>query len=53
MRVRIHLVQDKNVWRAVVNPELDLRKLHRALDLVGCCEHGNEPFGSMKGGGNS
>jgi len=19
--------------------------------LVGCCEHGNEPLGSMKGGG--
>jgi hypothetical protein len=24
--------------------------LHRASELEGCCEHGNEPLGSVKGG---
>jgi len=23
--------------------------LHRASELAGCCEHGNEPSGSVKG----
>jgi hypothetical protein len=30
--------------------EISYEMLHRASELAGCCEHGNEPSGSIKRG---
>jgi hypothetical protein len=30
--------------------EASYEMVHRASELAGCCEHGNEPSGSIKGG---
>jgi hypothetical protein len=49
---------DPTAWGLGEGPTTGHRKkktaryemLHRALELAGSCEHGNEPSGSIKGG---
>ena len=53
LKLLFFFLQNRDLWRTVMNTDLGLRKWHTALELVGCCERGNERSVPWKAGENS